>query len=163
MTTAPQVTQQISRSGSFELACPARTAFPLFSPEGERAWVDGWNPTPVFPKTIEFRRDTVFRQGDGSEEALWTIVDADWQAYRAEYVRLAPRSHAAHIVVQVEAVEPARCKVTVSYTVTAFGENLAGVLATFSEAAYAEKMRGWQRNLSAHLNAVENNAACRSL
>jgi hypothetical protein len=143
--------QQVSRTGSFELPCTADTAFPLFSPEGERGWVKGWNPTPVFPDKIEFARDTVFREGKAGEEAVWTILDADWQTHRAEYVRVAPDSHTARIVVKIEPLAAERSKVVVSYIVTAFGEDAANLLAAFSEAAYAEKMRNWRHQIVVYL------------
>jgi hypothetical protein len=143
--------RQVSRTGSFDLPCSAETAFPLFSPEGERDWVKGWAPTPVFPDKIEFARDTVFREGSAGEKAVWTILDADGQAHRAEYVRLAPHSHTAHIIVKVERLGAERSRVSVSYTVTAFGEDAASLMAAFSEEAYAAKMRDWQKQISAYL------------
>ncbi|MBZ5678940.1 MAG: hypothetical protein LAO24_02415 [Acidobacteriia bacterium] len=148
---AQETAQQVSRTGSFDLACSADTAFPLFSPEGELEWVKGWAPTPVFPSRIEFKRDTVFREGHDGEEAVWTIVDADWQFHRAEYVRLAPHSHTGRIVVKVEPLGAERSKVVVSYTVTAFGEHAGSLMAAFSEEAYAAKMRDWQQRISAYL------------
>ena len=150
---AQKAAQQVRRSGSFDLPCNADTAFPLFSPEGERDWVDGWDPQPVFPDRIEFSRDTVFKEGPAGEEAVWTIVDADWQTHRAEYVRVAPGSHTGHILVKIEPVDAERSRVTVSYTVTAFGENSASLLAAFSEEAYAAKMRGWKDKISAYLES----------
>jgi len=148
--------QQVVRSGEFDLACGADEAFPFFSPEGERSWVAGWNPQPVFPGTIAFARDTVFRQGEGNEEAIWTIVDVDWAAHRAEYVRAAPASHAAHIVVRVEPLNPMKSHVSVAYAITVFGERSASLLDQFSESAYAEKMRNWQRQIS---ECLENRVA----
>jgi hypothetical protein len=148
---AHETVQQVSRTGSFELPCSADTAFPLFSPEGERDWVKGWAPTPVFPDGIEFARDTVFREASSGEEAVWIIVDADWKTHRAEYVRLAPDSHTARIVVKVEPLAAERSKVVVSYTITAFGEGPANFVAVFSEEAYATKMRDWQKQISAYL------------
>lgn len=41
-TALAQGARQVRRSGSFELPCSTDTAFPLFSPEGERAWVKDW-------------------------------------------------------------------------------------------------------------------------
>jgi hypothetical protein len=146
-----QTAQQISRTGSFELACNAETAFPLFSPEGEKHWVPGWDPHPVFPATIAFARDTVFREGKGDEEALWTILRADRQAYRAEYVRVAPASHAAHIIVELEPLGSERSRVRVSYTVTAFGKHRERLLQNFSEQAYAAKLQNWQQCITGYL------------
>lgn len=140
--------QQVSREGGFDLPCSADTAFPFFSPEGEREWVKGWNPVPIFPQTTAFACDTVFRQGEALDEAIWTIVDADWKEHRAEYVRLAPASHTAHIVVKVQELAPDRSSVSVRYTVTAFGEHASKVLQPFSEAAYTDKMRNWQCQIS---------------
>src|SRR5215471_2276362 len=142
-----QVAQQVSRMGGFDLPCSADAAFPLFGPEGERQWVKGWNPQPVFPEEIEFRRDTVFRQAEGEEEAVWAIIDADWETHRAEYIRVATASHTAHILVTIESVASQRCRVTVSYTITAFGAHQQQLIDAFSETAYAAKMSKWQRQI----------------
>lgn len=139
--------RQVSCTGSFELPCNAQVAFPLFSPEGERGWVTGWDPRPVFPEKIAFERDTVFREGKGDNDAIWMIIDADWKDYRAEYVRVAPASHTAHVVVKVTALEAERTTVTVSYTVTAFGANAGIMLEAFSEEAYAAKMHDWEKRI----------------
>lgn len=144
--------QQVKREGGFELPCSADTAFPLFSPEGERLWIKEWNPAPIFPDTIEFRRDTVFRQGTGDGDAIWTIVDADWKSHRAEYVRVAPASHAAHIVVKVDPAGPESCYVNVSFIVTAFAEHGHTLLDSFSEIAYRSKMKTWERQIREYLD-----------
>jgi hypothetical protein len=140
--------QQVIRTGGFDLACDADTAFPLFSPEGEREWVPGWNPIAVYPETITFTANTVFRLGQGSEESVWTILEADSQSHRTEYVRIAPASHAARIRVRIEPVSPNRSHVIVSYAVTAFGEHTSTVLEPFSEGAYAQRMRDWQQQIN---------------
>jgi hypothetical protein len=147
--------RQVRRIGSFELPCDAEVAFPLFSPEGERNWVTGWDPRPVFPERIAFDRDTVFRQGQGDDDAVWMIVDVDWKTRRAEYVRVAPDSHTAHIDVKVERLDGERSEVTVSYTVTAFGANVEALLQTFSEEAFADKMRDWQERIRSFLRAPQ--------
>lgn len=143
---------QIRRSGGFELECSADIAFPLFSPEGEREWVGGWNPKAVFPETIAFERDTVFRTGEGSDAAVWTILDVSWQAHRAEYVRTSA-SQTARIAVQVESVGPEKSRVSVSYILTAFGEANDSVLDSFSEAAFATRMRDWHERIENCLTA----------
>lgn len=145
--------QQVVRSGEFDLECSADEAFPLFSPEGERRWVSGWDPQPMFPRSVAFSRDTVFRQGNGDEEAIWTIVDVDPESYRAEYVRVAPASHTAHIVVHVVPIGAMRSHVTVTYAITAFGSNSSSVIEAFSESAYADRMRDWQRRIPACLDS----------
>jgi hypothetical protein len=141
---------QVTRIGCFTLPCSPDQAFPLFSPEGEHLWIKTWNPQPVYPSTIEFRRDTVFREAEAYGEALWTILDADFITHRAEYVRHAPGSHAAHIVVKLDPA-PEGCQVTIRYILTAFGSRGNEMLASFSEAAYAEKMHNWQHWIADYL------------
>lgn len=142
---------QIHRSGGFELECNVDVAFPLFSPEGEREWVKGWDPEAVFPKTIAFARDTVFRTGEGNDAAVWTILDVDGEAHRAEYLRTATGSHTARILVQVESVGSERSRVTVDYVVTAFGNEADRILDSFSEEAYAARMRDWRERIESCL------------
>jgi hypothetical protein len=146
--------QQVTGRGGFELACNAERAFPLFSPEGERLWIREWkwDPQPVFPETIAFRRDTVFRQGAGADEAIWTIVDVDSENHRAEYVRVAPASHAAHIIVKVDATGPESCRVNVEYTATAYTEHGYSMLDSFSKEGFLERMRSWKRQIDHCLN-----------
>jgi hypothetical protein len=143
--------RQIKCTGGFELPCSAKKAFPFFSPEGERNWAPGWDPRPLFPDQILFRKDTVFLLGAGTDESIWTIVDVDWERYRAEYVRVAPASHMAHIFVNVAPQGDDRSQVSVSYVVTAFGENAAVQLEPFSERAYEVRMEDWRRQISASL------------
>ncbi len=150
-STSKNGAQQVSRSGGFDLPSSADAVFSLFTPEGERGWIKGWNPRPVYPDEILFARDTVFREGSGDGEAVWTILDADWRIHRAEYVRVAPASHTAHIVVKVDSLDADRSHVTVSYTVTTFGESASALLESFVEAAFVEKMRNWQRLATEYL------------
>jgi hypothetical protein len=140
--------RQVRRTGGFDLDCDVDTAFPLFSPAGERAWVDEWDPRPVFPDQIAFSPDTVFREGTGAEEAFWTVVNVDWQTHRAEYVRFAPASHSAHIIVKIEPAESGRSQVVVSYAVTVFGADQSCLLDTFSEDSYAAKMQKWKHSIT---------------
>ncbi len=150
--------QQATGTGGFDLPCDADEAFLLFSPEGERLWITewDWDPRPVFPDAVEFRRDTVFRQGTGVFDAIWTIVDVNWSEYRAEYVRVAPASHAGHIVVKVDASGPESCHVNVEYTVTAYAEQGIPLLDSVSEKGMAEKMESWQRQIEISLENKKN-------
>jgi hypothetical protein len=140
--------QQVCRTGGFDLGCDVDTAFPLFSPEGERGWVDDWDPRPIFPDQIAFSRDTVFRQRMGAEEALWTVVDVDWHAHRVEYVRFAPASHSAHIIVKLEPAEAGGTHVIVSYAVTVFAADQTRLPDLFSEDGYAAKMQNWKHRIT---------------
>lgn len=147
------VAEQVTRSGEFELPCDADTAFPFFSPEGERRWVDGWNPQPVFPAAdgVTFATDAVFRLEMGGERSVWVVLNVDLRARVAEYVYVVENSRVARVRVEATTVVAERSAVAVSYTITALSEGGNEFVREFTEEAYAQKMRDWQKRVSAVL------------
>lgn len=81
----------ISHTSAFDLAVPIDELFPLFSPEGEKLWVPGWDYENVVG-TTEPSEDYVFltRSHDHAEaRAIWVVkkyVPADHfiELYRIE-------------------------------------------------------------------------------
>jgi hypothetical protein len=50
----------IERRHEIVLPLPIARAFPLFTPKGEMAWVDGWAPTFLHPASGETQAGMVF-------------------------------------------------------------------------------------------------------
>jgi hypothetical protein len=144
---------RIERLGGFELPCPALKALPFFTPEGERRWVDGWDPRAVFPEgeAVVFTQGAVFRIERGGEREVWTIVRADSAAGLADYVQVVEGSRLTRIRVEVASLGPARCRVSVRYTLTALSEAGGAFLDGLSEQAYAARMSDWERRVTACL------------
>ena len=59
-------------SGLFELNLPAHEAIRLFTPEGERDWVPGWNPTYPAGEQSE-TPGTVFITDHAGTETFWLV------------------------------------------------------------------------------------------
>jgi hypothetical protein len=147
----PNSPLQIVREGSFELNTTADKALPFFTPEGERAWVDGWIPKPVYPalESVAFQTNAIFRVDHGGEQSLWTILEANLKDCVAEYMYVVEGVRMSRVRVQIEPLTASRCRVHVRYVQTALSETGVNFLATVTEAAYAEKMRDWQRMVGA--------------
>ena len=64
----------VERSHGFVLDLAKARAFPLFEPEGERAWAKGWEPNYLHPADGRARAGMVFTTGHGGEKTLWTMV-----------------------------------------------------------------------------------------
>ena len=60
-------------------------AMALFTPEGERRWADGWNPSlsRAWPPR---RRRAVFSTGHGGHQTTWVMVDNE--PGRVRYARV---------------------------------------------------------------------------
>ena len=142
---------QVIREGSFELNTNADQALQFFTPEGERAWVNGWDPKPVYPaqKGVAFQTDAVFRLSGAGDESIWTILEANVKEHIAEYVYVVEGERVSRVRVQIEPLTESRCTVHVRYVHTAISEKGLHFIAAVTEAAYAQKMRDWQRMVSA--------------
>ena len=144
--------EQITRDGEFELPCAADTAYPLFSPEGEKHWVPGWSAKPVFPvNKMPLETETVFMTDEPHGPAMWMIAAADKRTRRTEYVAFEPKTHCGHITVRVEVIAAERCRVHARYTITAFGEHKKEFMQAFNQEAFGERMLRWKEWIEKYL------------
>jgi hypothetical protein len=150
LSHSEKTTEQAVREGSFELDTSADKALLFFTPEGERAWVKGWDPKPMYPPLagVAFQANAVFRVDDHGERSLWTIVEADLREHIAEYIYVVEGERLSRVRVQIESLSGKRCRVRVRYVHTAISEKGLHFVASVTEQAYAEKMRDWHRMVS---------------
>ena len=66
---------RVKHSADFQIAQPAEILFPLFSAEGEKCWVPGWDYTNVMG-TTDLHEDYIFITEDhdhAASEAIWLV------------------------------------------------------------------------------------------
>jgi hypothetical protein len=67
----------ISREHRIVLDGTPEIVFPMFTPEGEELWVEGWAPDYLHPAGVRATsQDMVFRTRHGGEETLWSCDTA---------------------------------------------------------------------------------------
>jgi hypothetical protein len=135
---------RIRATGAIELDGTPDHVFPLFTPEGERTWVAGWDPRyPASAVPSEEPGSTFLTHNRGSE-AIWVVVDRDETDYRARYVSVMPGLRTSLITVELEPVGAERTRVRVTYDVTSLSErNDEGVLSFGG--GYDEMLEEWKR------------------
>jgi len=143
-----KATEQVVREGSFELDTSVDRALLFVTPEGERAWVKGWDPKPMYPPQ-PFETNAVFSVGQDGERSLWTIVEADLQKHIAEYIYVVEGERLSRVRVQIQPLDGKHCRVRVRYVHTATSEEGLHFVASVTEESYAQKMRDWHRMVSA--------------
>ena len=111
---------RVEQQGSFDLAMGADAAFPLFSPEGERIWVPGWDPKPIFPvdDVVRWQTDAVWTIVRDGELLTWWTVNVDRANLEASYVHFST-GRAVRVTVRVERLSSRSCRVHVQYLITA--------------------------------------------
>lgn len=135
--------RHVERTGAFTLPLALADAFPLFSPEGERIWADGWDPEYLHPSHPSVAAGTVFRTAVGGEETLWLVLAYDADAGVAYYGRFVPGSRVGTVRVECRALAAARTQVTVTYALTAVSPAGAAVLGDLSPARYEAMLGQW--------------------
>jgi hypothetical protein len=92
----------MNHTATIKVPLPPDQAIRLFTPEGERAWVPGWDP--------HHHSDTVFT----THETIWVVLETG-DAHTVRYARVTPGRHAGTVEV--------RCRddgtATVTYELTA--------------------------------------------
>ena len=88
-------------SGHFELTVPAKEAIGFFTPEGEKDWVPGWNPTYPAGEPSE-KPGTVFITDVGGMHTIWLIQEIDRSGCTAGYSRVTPNHHAGTVKISCD-------------------------------------------------------------
>jgi hypothetical protein len=125
---------------SFHLALSPERALELFTPDGERRWVEGWDP--AFPAGASDQAGTVFTTAH-HRETIWVIVERAERAVR--YARVVPGEDAGSGAV-VCARDRGGTTVEVTYDLTALTPHAAAGLREFA-AGYDGYLDGWRRRI----------------
>jgi hypothetical protein len=148
--------KRIIRSGVIGLPAPPNQVFPLFTPTGEKLWVDGWDPEAVYPESGATEEGMVFKTGrpDGAH-SVWTMTEHDPENLRVAYVRVTSGSDVCVVAVRCEPGPEGSTRAHVAYTLTALGERGSEYLTEdFSEKSYQERMQAWEDAITRYLGRV---------
>lgn len=132
-------------TGTVHLGMGCAEAFPYFTPRGERAWAEDWDPTFPAGTADDTAPGTVFEVTHGELRETW-IVCTHEPGRGMTYARVRPGSHAGTVSV---ALAPAGtgCAATVEYRLTALTD--AGVRELHRFAAnYSAFLRHWETAIS---------------
>ena len=144
--SAPRTRQK----GSFTLPLPSDQAFDLFTAEGERRWLDGWEPE-ILSDCGALEPGAVFLTDHGGEPTIWTVIEADRSAGRLQYSRVSPGRRAGTVGVQL-ADENGGTRVHVAYDITALGTAGETAVAAMDAAGFAAMLTDWRQLIERSLS-----------
>jgi len=128
------------------MAVPVAELFPLFSPEGEKHWVPGWDYDNVMG-TTELCEDYVFvtkSHHHRMTEAIWLTKKYHPQAGLVEFYKIEPGEKIGVVTVQCKERGAEKTSVEVTYKYMALAASGERFVAEFTAAAYAEFIGEWQ-------------------
>jgi hypothetical protein len=149
--------KHIVRSHHIEIQAPPDVVFPLFTPLGEKKWVEGWEPVAHYPPSGEATEGAVFTtRAEGEPVTVWAIVAFDAETRYANYLRVRPGSRVAWVQVRCEEAMSGTTRVQVTYTFTALSEEGNRYVSDFTEARYREYIDSWKDTIHRFLGVDRN-------
>ncbi len=142
--------KSVSHTKAFEVDAAISELFPLFSPEGEKDWVPGWEYENVMG-TTELSEDYVFltkTHDHEASDAIWIVKKYNPQAHFVQFYKIEPEEKIGVVTVKCTELETDRTKVQVTYKYIALSATAEAFVAQFSENEYAQFIGEWQTLLS---------------
>ena len=136
----------VTHSETFDIEIPLEQAFPLFSPEGEKAWVPGWDYENLMG-TTELCEDHVFRtktHDHAATEAIWIVKKYDSESHVVEFYKIEPKEKIGVITVSCVEVGVGSTTVCVTYRYIALSEAGEDFIASFTKDHYKDFIAEWQ-------------------
>jgi hypothetical protein len=139
------MTRTIECSGRVRVSLSPDAAIHYFTPEGERHWVPGWDPTYPAGDTGELAPGLVFETASDGGRTTWVVTRS--APREMAYGRVRPGDHAGTIAVRCEP-DGDGTVARVTYRLTALGPEGARRLAEFEE-TYPRFMTLWEELIGA--------------
>lgn len=146
--------ERVRLTGTIRVPLPPEEAFTLFTPTGERAWTQGWEPQFPSPVTDETEPGTVFQTDHAGRRSTWTVARRDAGTTIA-YVTTTPGDRAGLVTVTCQPSQDETTLATVSYDLTALAPAANADLDRFA-ADYPSFLEQWQRDIGRAITAAGN-------
>ena len=141
--------KSISHTKAFTLLVPIAKLFPLFTPEGEKAWVPGWDYENIMG-TPGLSEDYVFltkKHDHGSSKAIWIVKKYNPTSHFVQYYKIEPETKIGVVSVKCIELETAKTEVQVTYKYLSLSKNGDVFVSEFSEKVYENFIGEWQNLL----------------
>lgn len=135
--------RRVRCSGTVRLPAGLAAPLDLFTPEGERAWAAGWDPSYPAPAADDSEPGTVFQTRHGTHPGTWIVASRE-PGRSIRYTRVIADQDAGTVTVTLDS----ETQLTVSYDLTALSEPAAAHLAQFA-ASYPEFLAHWEQAIAA--------------
>lgn len=147
----PFQARTVRLTGTIVLHAPINEVFHLFSPIGEKKWVEGWDPEILSPRDTDWAEGMVFRTVSEGREDIWVVAQLNLQAHRVVYYRTEPGRVVARVEVRCRALDPRRSEATTLYSYVGLSEAGNAHVAEWTDAVYASKMERWEKVINDYL------------
>lgn len=136
---------------------PIADIFPLFSPEGEKHWVPGWDYENVMG-TTELSDDYVFltkTHDHGTSDAIWIVKKYDPKLHFVQFYKIEPGEKIGVVTVKCTELEASKTMIRVTYKYLALSKGGEEFITVFNESTYEEFIDEWQKLLTNYFKSKD--------
>ena len=137
---------KIKHTASFEISQPIHVLFPLFSAEGEKLWVPGWNYENIMGST-ELHEDYVFltkTHDHASSNAIWVVKKHDPAKYYVQFYKVEPEDKIGIIEVKCIQLDETDTEVQVTYEYIGLSDKGNQFIKEFTPSEYKAFITEWK-------------------
>lgn len=142
----------LKHSHTINLNGRVESLFKLFTPEGERLWVAGWDPQFYFPDNEKTCEGTVFTTESEKRKTVWTCVRFDTENYSVQYVRTTIGSDTAIVSVKCNQIGNNKTEAEVSYDFTSLSVEGNKHLEKYTAEYFIDYINSWETEIHKYLN-----------
>jgi len=146
--------QRAKYTENFRISQPVEILFPLFSAEGEKHWVPGWDYKNIMGAT-ELHEDYIFiteNHDHAASDAIWLVKKYDPGSYFVEFYKVEPEEKVGIITVKCDPISRSDTNVCVSYEYIALSEKGQEFVANFTVGEYKKFIGEWKQLLEKYFN-----------
>ena len=146
---------RVKQQAGFQIGQPAEVLFPLFSAEGEKLWVPGWDYENIMGST-ELYEDYVFltashrhhEHGDHADvKTIWLVKRYQPADYYVQFYRVEPGDKVGIVSVQCKPLSKTKTELEVAYEYIGLSAKGNEFIAGYTAEAHEQFIAQWAKLL----------------
>jgi len=145
----------IKHTADFRIDQPIEILFPLFSAEGEKLWVPGWDYENIVGSN-ELHEDYVFltkNHDHASTDAIWLVKRYEPESYQVQFYKIEPEDKVGIITVHCTKINNRLTQVEVSYEYIGLTEKGNEFIEGFTPTEYKAFIGEWNSLLVSYFES----------
>jgi hypothetical protein len=145
----------VKHSKKFRINQSSEVLFPLFSAEGEKLWVPGWDYENIMG-TNDLHEDYIFltkNHDHASTDAIWLVKQYDPDSYFAQFYKVEPDDKVGVISVRCIQIDESNTEIEVTYQYVGLSKKGDDFIEQFTSEEYETFIGEWEKLLLKHFES----------
>ena len=155
VSTQGDIVSTIKHTVDFRIDQPIDLLFPLFSAEGEKLWVPGWDYESIMGSK-ELHEDYIFltkNHDHASTDAVWLVKRYEPESYLVQFYKVEPEDKVGIITVQCTKIAECLTQVEVSYEYIGLSKKGNEFVEGFTSTEYEAFIAEWNSLLISYFES----------